>query len=1548
MNTVINSHTSALRVRKVAALTAAEEAPLFSLSALHHMYGSTEPVASHPPDHEPTHLRSASVSNLLERGVAKFVEGLGVVAPDDLADFGESVLGRSPHTVESADYDLHESQVYAYRNWAAETTGLLPSDSQRASAGVAARSTRPPGRTSGSFARGVRVQESPQKSHAFLEHHDVDDFVPMRSFGGSVASLDGFSASRTPSGRGGDDDDDSDDGECVYVRASESRSLPAQRGAHNRVSSASLDDKHYVVDGFIARAARSRRMRHGSFSSGNFDLDASEIGSQPSIYGYKAENFVVGVCRRCEQCCGWCNRRCPSWGASNDSLAHIDRNRSLRFEGSAACTRCVVVEVCRCHTLRNVAWRVCCCGGHGLDPHDRHQHVMRRRVACWRWTLTIGVGVAVAFVAFVIKNGVKWGRRMRNLVFALTMGGLEGSSAHCFQYADHDFGGNVPGADNRTIWTHFNPWIEAANGFEVGANDQMDAFKVNWAGLPIFTRFTSCTPFLLFDAIVFVTVCCLLALVATSFVVSPCCGESLAAGSGITEIKAFLNGIKVPRVVRFKTMVTKTLGLIFAVVSGLPVGKEGPMIHSGAIIGAGLSQGKSSTSLACCVSKNCVCDTRWTVFADFRNDREKRDFVACGAAAGVAAAFGAPIGGVLFVLEEGASYWSQLLTFRTFACALSALWVLSLLDSLVEREADAVTVFQRLDNIGAAAGSFSFGQFSSDQCSLEREIGTNVTSLKVAKQIEDERHWKVWEVPIFVLLGAIGGVLGAGFNAANSAIARWRRRWIEIDVPLTHNTRPDAAKVRDQERASGLEGSALHSVLLDSSSTQQNTHHNAQLRAAGMRAAGRCGCRRARWMCCWGPAQCACSAPCLPRGWPSQYIEVVVLSLLVTLSGYVLSQVFGHCRRLDPTKCGRIFGEVPNGTSSKLGGIGYLDVAPTALCPSPVVLQRFNCPEGGWYNDIASLWFAETAENAVHQLFHLSNSSVDLDSTDYASPNFYMNAVEYHLGLRIFAFCAPLYVLTCCVYGARVPAGLFVPNILVGAGLGRLAFFALMWMFENPAFAWMDLKPSSQGIYALVGAASVLGGMARMALSLTAILLECTGGYAFALPLALALFTARFFGNIFNEGIYDIYMEHNGWPFLESKPPKAATIRAARGYKLPSALILSKNASADNVGRFKLLNVLRVRHVMASNPVCLRRIERVGNVLMALKMTTHNGFPVVFDPRIVQQREVHGAGSSADDAGASPRAGGGVRQAPLRRFAGLVLRQQLLVLLDNHWWGQHPDPERRGLPGVVNLADRHGGHSRLELGGNVSGNSVVSGKNVQLREAIAREARAGSRFTSSTTGEDLDEDDIKQKDPLRQELFDVRYPRFPNLDLLQQEICYEQRWHCWIDLRPCVRVHRAHVTTPPPPSRLTRISHFSCISFPHPLQIHQHHVPHRAGRYAVRARIHAVPNAWAAPSRCARCTAKGERCAWERGQQQESRRESRAGCNGGRDTLGSNDASRQGSHCAASPRRHRGASARGRCRRCWHRGCEAAFANDAVKYYYNVRVRVKKLTSIRK
>jgi H+/Cl- antiporter ClcA len=59
---------------------------------------------------------------------------------------------------------------------------------------------------------------------------------------------------------------------------------------------------------------------------------------------------------------------------------------------------------------------------------------------------------------------------------------------------------------------------------------------------------------------------------------------------GIPEVKCFLNGLNIPRLVRLNTLLWKTIGIVFSVSAGLPVGKEGPMVHAGAVVAAAVSQ----------------------------------------------------------------------------------------------------------------------------------------------------------------------------------------------------------------------------------------------------------------------------------------------------------------------------------------------------------------------------------------------------------------------------------------------------------------------------------------------------------------------------------------------------------------------------------------------------------------------------------------------------------------------------------------------------------------------------------------------------------------------------------------------------------------------------------------------------------------------------------------------------------------------------------------------------------------------------------------------
>ena len=486
-----------------------------------------------------------------------------------------------------------------------------------------------------------------------------------------------------------------------------------------------------------------------------------------------------------------------------------------------------------------------------------------------------------------------------------------------------------------------------------------------------------------------------------------CWREPAAAGSGIPEIKAYLNGVNLNSVVRMPVLVAKVLGMCFSCASGLPLGKEGPMIHAGSIIGAAVSQGNTISY---------GFDTSWNVFQDLRNDHTKRDFVTFGAAAGVAAAFRAPIGGILFTLEEGASFWSNSTTFRAFICAV----ITQLTISLIFHE-----------QATSSEGMFAFGQFDN--------------------LYDGRANYSVYELPLFIAMGCVGGALGAGFNDLNERMSLYRKK-----------------------------------------------HLNAF-----------------KW---------------------KRLLELVLITLGMSFISFILPLCWQHCTEI-PT-------DMTNLSKQELSLLSNL--------------VRFQCEEGQ-YNQLASLYFT-SGDMGMRQLFHFR----ELDG---------MGLDSFTTGPLILFF-VPYFLMAAITSGVLAPAGLFVPTLLAGAAFGRLIGH---WM--NSAFPGYV---ADSGTYALIGAAAVLGGMARMTIAGCVIVLEACGNITYLLPLMVTFAASRYAGNAINESMYDMQIHIKEMPFLE--------------------------ASLHSLG---MLNYYPISQIMATPVVYLYEVDRVRRVMDVLASTSHNGFPVI-------------------------------------------------------------------------------------------------------------------------------------------------------------------------------------------------------------------------------------------------------------------------------------------------------------------------------------------------
>lgn len=164
----------------------------------------------------------------------------------------------------------------------------------------------------------------------------------------------------------------------------------------------------------------------------------------------------------------------------------------------------------------------------------------------------------------------------------------------------------------------------------------------------------------------------------------------------------------------FWTLVIKSVALPLAIASGLSVGKEGPSVHYAVCTGNVISR----------------------LFDKYKRSASKtREILSACAAAGVAVAFGSPIGGVLFSLEEMSSYFPLKTMWRSYFCALVATAVL------------------------AAMNPFRTGQL-------------------VMFQVRYDRSWHFFEVLFYVIIGIFGGLYGAFVIKWNLRAQAFRKKYL--------------------------------------------------------------------------------------------------------------------------------------------------------------------------------------------------------------------------------------------------------------------------------------------------------------------------------------------------------------------------------------------------------------------------------------------------------------------------------------------------------------------------------------------------------------------------------------------------------------------------------------------------------------------------------------------------------------------------------------------------------------------------------------------------
>lgn len=177
--------------------------------------------------------------------------------------------------------------------------------------------------------------------------------------------------------------------------------------------------------------------------------------------------------------------------------------------------------------------------------------------------------------------------------------------------------------------------------------------------------------------------------------------------------------------------------------------------------------------------------------------------------------------------------------------------------------------------------------------------------------------------------------------------------------------------------------------------------------------------------------------------------------------------------------------------------------------------------------------------------------------------------------LVIFTLC--WYFFTITTYGVWCPAGLFLPGIIIGCGVGGCYSLVQAWIFDTTEEEYYASDIAVTQV--LVGAGAMLSSYCRLTYSLVIIMLETTSSINLFFPMMVGIMVARGVGNIFSPSLYDRALRMKQMPFL-------------------------KQACSKETANFK------ASVIMSKNPITLPTIANMESCKAALQ-SPHNAYPVI-------------------------------------------------------------------------------------------------------------------------------------------------------------------------------------------------------------------------------------------------------------------------------------------------------------------------------------------------